>query len=464
MTSIFIKIRNNIIRRLTSPLCRFFARYKLSRMTALLIRFHIRCLQKEADKGDPKSIHALILPKSGFTEDALTFMGGDPSFRINTLDRQMVKAVFLAYLPPKIDDNHYLTDNPEIEEKKRELRVFWHDILKYLRKIIRIDVILTGNYSYAAEQELAAACSGSGIPFIAIHKECLKTPALEDFYQQKYETRKAPFQGSVICVYNEIEKGIQERAKVTEAGRIIVTGMPRLDRIHCISRRLHEGGKDVQKARPCVLFFSFNEKTGLPSIGIKTESELEKLGNEYDRLSWKRLTEDVHMAMVKLAQQEPGIDVLVKTKGDGNASRVMEKYYGKSPVLPENMRIVSGGDPLKLIERCDVVCGFNSTALLEALAMGKPIVAPRFAETQQEKYAPFVVDIGDNIFSAGSQNELIDMLKDFCMDPDKGNSVIVDGRTKKILERWTGNADARAGERVRKVIADVVNEGKYNPA
>lgn len=461
MAQLFIKIRNNIISRFTSPLCRFFAKHRLALMAALLIRLHIKCIQRAVIKDGPVPINALILPKAGFTEDAWAIMGGNPSFRINVLDRQMVKAVFLAYLPPKIDDNHYLTDDPEIEGKKMELRLLWSSILEHLKKICKLDVILTGNYSYAAEQELTAACSELGIPFIAIHKECLKTPALENFYQKKYETRKAPFRGSVICVYNDIEKTIQERAKVTRADKIIVTGMPRLDRIHRL--RGQSGGNEtgIQNTRPNVLFFSFNEKTGLPSIGVKTESQLERLGGEYDRLSWERLTSDVHLAMVKLAQQEPDIDVVVKTKGDRNAMRVMEKYYGKPVRLPKNMKIVSGDDPLKLIEGSDVVCGFNSTALLEALAMGKPIIVPRFAETQSEDLAPYVVDIGDNIANAGSQNELIEMLIESSMNPDKGRPTEIDNKTAQILERWTGNTDGRAGQRVREVIGHVVKEAKY---
>lgn len=458
MFSLVIKVRNNIISRLTSPLCRFLAKHGLARMTALLLRLHIKCLQREGNKNHSGCIHALILPKAGFTEDAWTIMGGDPFFRINALDRKMVKAVFLAYLPPKIDDNHYLTDDPYIEGKKKELRAFWLYVLEHLKKIVRIDVILTGNYSYAAEQELTAACRREEIPFIAIHKECLKTPALEDFFKKKYETRKPPFQGLRICVYNELEKGIQERAGVTQAERIIVTGMPRLDRIHSLRREMTKRDKRLQNTRPCVLFFSFNEKTGLPSIGIKTESQLEKLGDKYDRLSWKRLTEDAHLAMVKLAQQEPGLDVVVKTKGDGNAKRVMEKYYGKKMRLPRNMKIIAGGDPLKLIEDCDVVCGFNSTALIEAVAMGKPIVVPRFAEAQSDELAPYVVDIGDTVFYAGSQDELIDILRVSCIDSDKEESTQLDAKTKQILKRWTGNTDGKAGQRVRAVIEQVVKE------
>ena len=48
--------------------------------------------------------------------------------------------------------------------------------------------------------------------------------------------------------------------------------------------------------------------------------------------------------------------------------------------LPANVTLITSGDPFDLIARCQVVVGFNTTGLLEAIATGKPVIVPRFAE------------------------------------------------------------------------------------
>lgn len=453
------KIVYKIILKVSARLFKIIARQKWTRLPALLLRVNIQCLQKEA--GSSKCIHLLILPKAGFTEDVIATFGGNLKFRVNALDRTIVKAIFLTFLPKEIDDNNYVSDDPSIEKKKKELRTYWNGVLANLKRLMKIDVVLTGNYSYAAEQELAAACIQVGIPFVAIHKECLKTPGLEDFYRKKYETRKGPFLGSKICVYNEIEKYIQEKAGVASPEDITVTGMPRLDKIHRLRQEMSREAPDSVGNKPSVLFFSFNEKTGLPFIGRKTNERFERLDQDLERLHFKTLARNCHIAMRNLAHQEPWIKVIVKTKGDVTAKRILAKYYGNSFVPPKNMKIVSGGDPMNLIANCDVVCGFNSTTLLEAASMSKPIVIPGFDEALMETHSPYILDLESMAYYAYSQDELIDTIRRVCVDSNKKISKTkLDAQTNRIIRKWTGNADGLSGHRVRTVIEKIVEDSK----
>ena len=113
---------------------------------------------------------------------------------------------------------------------------------------------MTGSYSYCAERELASATTSLGIPFIAFHKENLKTRGRVDFFERLYRERRGPFTGRKVLVYNQIERDLQVRAEVAPAAAIEIVGMPRLDRMHAW-RRANAGAVPAGT----ILFFAFSQ-------------------------------------------------------------------------------------------------------------------------------------------------------------------------------------------------------------
>jgi hypothetical protein len=71
-----------------------------------------------------------------------------------------------------------------------------------------------------------------GVPFLALHKENLKSPDRMDFFAELYRTRRGPFTGRRILVYNEIERVVQTKAQIIAPDRVTICGMPRLGRVH----------------------------------------------------------------------------------------------------------------------------------------------------------------------------------------------------------------------------------------
>ena len=125
--------------------------------------------------------------------------------------------------------------------------------------------MISGNFSYATERELASAMQELGVPFIALHKENLKTPGRVEFFERIYSERRGPFTGRKILVYNKIERDLQIRAGVAEAARIAITGMPRLDRMHAWRR----GNASTVQCNH-ILFFVFSSATGMPRVARKS--------------------------------------------------------------------------------------------------------------------------------------------------------------------------------------------------
>ncbi|MDP6344859.1 MAG: hypothetical protein QF491_15075, partial [Alphaproteobacteria bacterium] len=311
-----------------------------------------------------------------------------------------------------------------------------------------LDIVLTGNFSYFAEQELAAAAEADGTAFVALHKENLKTPGLEPMYEDIYRDRKMPFQGSLIATYNEIERGIQARAGTFPADRIKVAGMPRLDQLHHWRER--HAGRDVSiDSRPTVLFMSYNEKTGCPFIGRKTAAGQETLADELDAVRWNDLVVQGHRAIAELARRNPDLRVVIKTKDHGWALGALRRGLGESFQPPTNLEIVSGGDPFELIVAADVLAGFNSTSLFEALAANVPIVSLDFAEAADPRFSPYVVDLGEAADRASSPEEFIELLAARARQRSaRARRGELGEAQKNMLAHWVGNPDGRSGERV----------------
>jgi len=394
----------------------------------------------------------LTLPKPGFTQDAQAAFSGDSRVAVLEFNRAYVKAPYPSFLPPEVDDNNYLSAALEYDAPKAALREFWAQAWPHIQTRARADVVLTGNFGYFAEQELAAVIEAQGTPFIAMHKESLKTPGRQEFFERLYRERRQPFPGRRILVYNTIERDVQVAAGIASTEAITVCGMPRLDALH--AWRVQAAHDSNSPTRPMVLMFSFHPKTGLPFIPRKPgtpQGRMETLGADEQNLAWTNLHLGFHQAAARLARENPDLDVVVKGKAD--LPKWLKETTGGTLELDglDNLRVVVGGDPKDLISAASVITGFGTTALLEALAAGKRVVLPQFAEAATGDTVPFVLDLGGAAETAGSVDDFVDRLR----QGTRGGptpAADLDSASVEILDIWAGNSDGGAGARVAQAV------------
>lgn len=447
-------LRYHAIARISGPILMSLACRNMARAAALLMGFHVETQQHATG---PDQVSIVYLPKAGHTEDVMACFKGHARYTIHTLDRKLVKAVFNAFLPVEMDDNNYQSTDPAVEHQKKRLRDFWIQVLKYLQPAVGFDAMFSGNFSYAAEQELAGACTCKGIPFIALHKECMKTSGLWPFFIDVYTTRKNQFQGAKVCSYNHNEAGIQKQARISAPENLLVTGLPRLDRLH----ELRKQGKadTLSPDEPVVLSFAINTKAGLPMIGRKIPGSFETLPEHLERLNTEKLAQDNYIAMLELARDNPSIRVVIKTKGDVNSDRMLRYFYGDNPDFPPNLEIMAGGDLLEIMKKATVVTSFNSTALFEAMALNKPVVVPWFHEATDPELLPYFIDMEDAVSYASSKEEYVRMLKDMALEPERPESEsVLPHNVAGLLEKWCGNSDGMAGRRVRDLLDSLLDK------
>ncbi|MBT3370207.1 MAG: hypothetical protein HOA08_10605 [Rhodospirillaceae bacterium] len=438
-------------------------------IVAILFRLLTRRMPSDADQGGHKRYHVLMIDKDTFYEDVHASLGASREVRVYVAHRVMVKSIAAAFLPPELDDNFYVSDDPKTIQAKRNYGAFLTAMWPHLTRLLRIDAVVSANFGYYAEREFAGALEAMGVPFLALHKENLKSPGRMDFFADLYRARRGPFTGRRILVYNEIERIVQTRAEVIAPDRVTICGMPRLDRVHYWRR--HEANGTANDAandtvnntgRKQVLFFSFTTKTGLPQIRRKSRSGFANLAEPMDdavaKLSWETLFRDSHRALYRLAQERPDVDVVIKTKPRPRDYDPVIALLGDPATWPENLKLVYKGDPFKLMITAHTVCGFNTTGLFEAITAGKTIVVPRFAEALDPAYEPFIVDYEAAASYATSGEDLTAKLQASLEQPVQGVELAV--ATKELLDKWTGNPDGKASERVTKAVLSEIDASR----
>ena len=418
------------------------------RIVAWLLWASLQQISRNRQDQPSRRLRALILPRPGLTEDAQAALGAARNVDLLTAPSGIMKAVSVGFLPSTIDDNNYTNLSTEEEAAKRTYREFLRRTLRHLLRLSRIDVIISGNFAYFAERELHGASEEVGIPFVILHKENLKSAARLSYYEDHYRRRRGPFSGRHIIVYNSFEREVQIAAGVTSPNKISVCGMPRLDRAHAWRRG--EAHKPLPP-KPLVLFFTFGAKTGLPVLRRKFgNGEMTESLPAFDSLNWQKTAQLTMEAILHFARENQHVNVIVKSKrAAGHLTSFQEIAKGE---VPANIRFVDGGDPLELLKDAWVVVGMNSTALLEALAMGKIVLSPGFAEVADPAMSQWIADFGRAIELARTPDALIARLSDITNGPPPFVSAELGPHSIDCLDRWAGNADGKASKRVSAII------------
>lgn len=398
----------------------------------------------------PGARQVLVLPRTAALQDVADVAAASTDLTFVAPWHGSMKALASAYLPPEVDSNTYHLDaGPKIAAAKLRYRAFLSGMWASLRRSRRVDAVISSNFSYYSERELAVALGEMGVPFVVLQKENLKTPGRVTFFDRLYRDRRGPFVGRRMLVYNGIERDLQVAAGIVLPESIAVVGMPRLDRLH----RWRQA-QQTQARPPALLFFDFDERNGLPVVTRKAlHGGFEAFDPAIEGLAWRALCAATRAAVLRAARENPGLRVIIKTKGRTRSDSSLDTHLGRDP-LPSNVQVVRGGDPIGLLHEATVVCGFNSTSLLEGLAAGVPVVVPHFAEATDSAYAPFLLDLQGAAALAPDADALAALL---------ARSALAGAQARELtpaavaaLDYWTGNADGNAGARVaREIVAAI---------
>ncbi len=192
---------------------------------------------------------------------------------------------------------------------------------------------------------------------------------------------------------------------------------------------------------PTVVFFAFGEKTGLPVLRRKMHRDVhEAIGRGLDDRTWAESAKATICAVVAFARQSPEVRVVVKTK-KGHSDTVRAALAVDGAERSDNVEVIEGSDPLRLLELTWAVVGMNTTAILEALAMGTIVLTPSYAEAAESQMRIWLADYGEAVEEMKTPEQMVARLAEIC----RGQPLQVVGEfspaAAATLHSWAGNSD-----------------------
>lgn len=421
---------------------------KLPFLTALAWRLFIEEME-EVQQNRKSKKRILIISKSGGLEDVTeSFAGSTIDAKVDLISRSVFKKSANYYLKDQVGDINYVTDDPEIEKNKVKYRQFIKTVLKHFRKLYGCDVIIQFNYFYFAEREVAAACSELGIRFLTAHKECLNSEPMKEYKIQRLNKNFGKYDGYKISVYNESQKDVIVESGFADPTRVEITGCPRLNASY---RKRETEPEDDGKIT--LLYYVIHDEAGLPIYKIDENGKNYRGIEKNGRVStWAAMVEEVNSSILKIAENNPDLRVILKTK---TGVRKKQVGYFNVDALPNNVDLISGGVGHNLLDDAHIVVGFNSTAVLEAMAAGRVTVVPFFKNLLNPEIYPWAIDLGDSVIIADSKENFESIIQSALNKAEIKKQLLPN--QVKILDKYLGNGDEMAGVRYRNFILDALN-------
>ena len=305
-------------------------------------------------------------------------------------------------------------------------------------------MVIVFSIFYSSERELAAATEELGTPFLILFKEGAKSVAEHKRDEKIYQVRLGST-GRAISVYNQEERDVIVGSGFAREDQVTITGCPRIDPLHALRR---EGGKDTEQG--LIVFFSFSPAIGVGLPWVESEWWGNALTPPVPKpFTWEKLARSVHLALGDLARKRPDLTVIIKVKVGEENEDFVDAVLPRD--LPSNVRVLKRGLGEGLVPRASVIVGFNSTAILSSIAAGKPVVVPRFAEALLPGAQYCIFEYGEAVSGAHSAEELMRLAEDAATNSRKPD-VELSPASKRALERYVGNPDGKAGERMATFI------------
>lgn len=259
------------------------------------------------------------------------------------------------------------SDSPVVEQKKT-LRAFLRAFLPRLYGRLAVDCVVGPHVHYYPDSDWGAVSDQLGYPYIVLQREnMVLAQFLRDHVRRRVQLM-GRFEGSHIIVHNERMRDLYIEAAIVDPPRISALGCVRMDRFVV---KAHEM-QPPQNQRKRVLYFPFY-------LGLTFEEPI------------RPFFAAAHVALLEFARDNPQVEVRLKPKPKFEGkwrSDLQQAIHGAGLDLAAipNLIIRSDGDAQHLIAESDVVCGLQTTTLLEAGLAGRPVVIPYFKEMDDPKF------------------------------------------------------------------------------
>ncbi len=241
------------------------------------------------------------------------------------------------------------------------------DIFERLIHRVPFSLIITASDNFWWVREFIEIGRERGVKTVVLDKEGTRSP-----YAVRGETerirRLAPFMSDHIFVWSERQRKFWRDAGVSDKD-ITVIGQPRSDLF--FRECTNEIDRFFPKSRPLITFFSYEDTAYIPPAEVAPHGP-----------SWREMKRETHDDVARMAAAHPEYNFVVKAHPQQSDLRELQSRYRR-----DNLVVIGGSSSAnELIRRSALIIAFQTTAVIEVMMLGKPVVYtawdshyPRFA-------------------------------------------------------------------------------------
>jgi hypothetical protein len=359
--------------------------------------------------------------------DALREAAGD-ELELDVMPYDLLRSEALRILPTEVGTGLEAFARPELEGARRRYGGLLREMLEDRFSRAPFDALVSPSDSFFYVRAAPAAAHALGVPFLVAQKE---TTIPEHSMRNDGEMlhRLAPPLADLMTVCSERHKRYWVNAGGAE-DRIVVTGQPRFD---FYDRRARTPGvTPPARNGHTALFLSYFLDGYYP-------------GDSQSSGGWSALHGQTEQGLCELARR--GWRVLIKPhpQQDVQSLRALQQRAGD--LWGGRISLVdAAADVRELILTVDVTVGFQSTAMLEAMLVGRPVVYTGWDET--------AAAFGDELIPFHRWEREITVVRSAQELPDAvataSGATCSSGalrRRRELAERYLGPLDGRAAAR-----------------
>ncbi len=368
----------------------------------------------------------------GIDDIQAAYQNNAAPYRFFVVDGELIKFSCKFFLGAGIEDYNGLLDAAPIAQRE-QYRAFLNQLIVALQEKLGLVGVINFNHVYHAQRDFALVSTQMGLPFVTLLKECLRTPKYNEETTFVYKQIIKTYEGTVIGVHNEMTQQILLDSGVVSTHQIHQVGQGRSCKLLRLRKALTEQPKS--KTQKTILYFAISDTAGLPYFG---NSFMPSQGGQITPFDWGNLSKQIWELLVQYVNQKQEVRLIVKGKPSG--------VYGAQALDAhnKNIQMIHGNPDMNLYREADVVIGFNTTALVEAVAVGVPALTP-YLGFNEEAMQPYLFNWYGCVEIARSSSEFLQKL-DFCLS---SQSLPLRNQVDQLLANYLGNADGLAGDRIR---------------
>jgi hypothetical protein len=323
----------------------------------------------------------------------------------------------------------------------RKLELFWKDILMQLKSKWNCRMIISANYTYGNERDAQKAGVEIGLKVVILYKECfMSVRHSEDLISVLKKSRR--FHGTRMLLYNHGEMERQLSSGMATRSQLVVTGSPRFDAF------LRGATKVVSINKAKIVFFVHD---------FATEANKGKFSDDqdaFDVYSNKAISFGLEL-MNKAARNFPEISFEIKIKITKSTQEFVD-IWTRKVVFPPNISLAKGGLAQDSLKNCIGALGFNTTALVDAMASGIPVAVLNLVDAQ-DKFEGYKINFGPGSTEVSSYLEFQNWIHLILTEKDAFGNInqSISMANNQFLLEAIGNND---GGSSRRALSEILLE------